>query len=210
MLAAGLKLLNPFVIVIPGIIAFNLFSGEMEANAGNVMAVYEQAATTPHQGDTIFKLDSRWAMAHPEKAAEVDSFNASVTDRVGEDMVKIVELNQYKYDSALGLLITKLIPKNVGILGFVIAALMGAIVSSLAAVLNAASTLLTMDVYQRYIRPDASQHKLVLMGRICIGAFVIIGCMVSPYWRITVRSLNLFKNFKDMFRLGLLRYSSMV
>ena len=114
-LAAGLKLLIPFVIVIPGIIAFNLFSGEMEANAGNVMAVYEQAATTPHQGDTIFKLDSRWAMAHPEKAAEVDSFNASVTDRVGEDMVKIVELNQYKYDSALGLLITKLIPKNVGI-----------------------------------------------------------------------------------------------
>ena len=46
--------------------------------------------------------------------------------------MKIVELNQYKYDSALGLLITKLIPKNVGILGFVIAALLGAIVSSLA------------------------------------------------------------------------------
>ena len=179
-LAAGLKLLIPFVIVIPGIIAFNLFSGEMEANAGNVMAVYEQAATTPHQGDTIFKLDSRWAMAHPEKAAEVARFNASVTDRVGEDVVKIVELNQYKYDSALGLLITKLIPKNVGILGFVIAALLGAIVSSLAAVLNAASTLLTMDVYQRYLRPDASQQKLVLMGRICIGAFVIIGCVVSP------------------------------
>ena len=52
-MAAGLKLLIPFVIVIPGIIAFNLFSGEMEANAGNVMAVYEQAAATPHQGDTI-------------------------------------------------------------------------------------------------------------------------------------------------------------
>ena len=65
-------------------------------------------------------------------------------------------------------------------MGFVIAALLGAIVSSLAAVLNAASTLLTMDVYQRYIRPDASQQKLVLMGRVCIGAFVIIGCVVSP------------------------------
>ena len=46
---------------------------------------------------------------------------------------------------------------------------------------------------------DASQQKLVLMGRICIGAFVIIGCVVSPYWQITVRFLNLFKNFQICF-----------
>lgn len=179
-LAAGLKLLIPFVIVIPGIIAFNLFSGEMEANAGPVLAAYEQAAAMPQQGNTVFELDPRWAMAHPEKAAEVASFNAGVTARVGADVVETVTLNQYKYDSALGLLITKLIPQNVGLLGFVIAALLGAIVSSLAAVLNAASTLLTMDVYQRYVRPDAPQAKLVSIGRVCIAVFVIIGCVVSP------------------------------
>ena len=45
-LAASLKLLIPFIIVIPGIIAFNLFGTEMSANAGNVMAVYEQAAAS--------------------------------------------------------------------------------------------------------------------------------------------------------------------
>ncbi len=179
-LAAGLKLLIPFVIVIPGIIAFNLFSGDMEANAGPVMAAYEQAAANPLQGHAVFELDPRWATANPAKAAEVASFNAGVTARVGADAVETVALNQYKYDSALGLLITKLIPQNVGLLGFVIAALLGAIVSSLAAVLNAASTLLTMDVYQRYVRPDAPQAKLVSMGRICIGVFVIIGCLVSP------------------------------
>jgi SSS family solute:Na+ symporter len=89
-------------------------------------------------------------------------------------------VNSYKYDSALGLLITRLIPQNVGLLGFVIAALLGAIVSSLAAVLNAASTLLTMDVYQRYIDRQASQFKLVSMGRIFIGVFVVIGCVVAP------------------------------
>jgi SSS family solute:Na+ symporter len=77
-------------------------------------------------------------------------------------------------------LITRLIPQNKGILGFVIAALLGAIVSSLAAVLNAASTLLTMDVYQRYMDRKASQFKLVTMGRIFIGVFVVIGCVVAP------------------------------
>ena len=179
-LAASLKLLIPFIIVIPGIIAFNLFSTEMSANAGNVMAVYEQAAASPQEGNTVFQLDSRWAMSNPEKAAEVMSFNESVKMRMGDDALNVVELNNYKYDSALGLLITKLIPQNVGLLGFVIAALLGAIVSSLAAVLNAASTLLTMDVYHRYISPNAPQRKLVSIGRICIGIFVLIGCVASP------------------------------
>ena len=80
----------------------------------------------------------------------------------------------------MGLLISKLIPRNKGLLGFVMAALLGAIISSLAAVLNAASTLFTMDVYQRYIRPKASQFEFVTFGRICIGVFVVIGCVVSP------------------------------
>ena len=60
------------------------------------------------------------------------------------------------------------------------AALLGAIISSLAAVLNAASTLFTMDVYQRYIRPNAKQFEYVTFGRICIGVFVVIGCVVAP------------------------------
>ena len=179
-LAAGLKLLIPFIIVIPGIIAFNLFSSEMASNAGNVMAVYEEAAASSNKGNTIFQLDSRWAMANPDKAAEVNAFNENVINRVGSESIVVSEINNFKYDSALGLLITKLIPQNVGLLGFVIAALLGAIVSSLAAVLNAASTLLTMDVYQRYLKPKASQRQLVSIGRICIGIFVIIGCIASP------------------------------
>ncbi|WP_372847129.1 SLC5 family protein [Pontiella sp.] len=177
-LAGFLKLVVPFVIVIPGIIAFNLFSKDMEANAGDQWAVYEQAAANPASSQ-IFKLDAKWAVAHPEKAMELDAYNQTVTARNGGN-VEIVALNSYKYDSALGLLITKLIPRNKGILGFVIAALLGAIVSSLAAVLNAASTLLTMDVYSRYIDKQATQFKLVTMGRIFIGVFVVVGCLAAP------------------------------
>ncbi len=178
-LAAGLKLIVPFLIVIPGIIAFNLYSKDMEKSAGDHLAAYEQAATNPAT-DKVFEVDQKWAVANPEKALEIENFNASVTTRVGEDLVETVKLKPYKYDSALGLLITRLIPQNKGFLGFVIAALLGAIVSSLAAVLNAASTLLTMDVYQRYIDKSATPFKLVTMGRIFIGVFVVIGCVVAP------------------------------
>ncbi|MDK9782592.1 sodium/solute symporter [Vibrio sp. B172a] len=183
-LAAGLKLIIPFIIVIPGIIAFNLFSSDMEASAnldagGSVFSSYEQAVSDIDT-NKIFILDSKYANSHPSKAEEILEHNQQVIARLGEGNVVKEAINPYKYDSAMGLLITKLIPKNTGVLGFVIAALMGAIISSLAAVLNAASTLLTMDVYQRYIRPAAAQGEYVKFGRICIGVFVVIGCVVAP------------------------------
>ncbi|WP_045490622.1 sodium:solute symporter family transporter [Vibrio harveyi] len=183
-LAAGLKLIIPFIIVIPGIIAFNLFSSDMEASAnldagGSVFSSYEQAVSDIDT-NKIFILDSKYANSHPSKAEEILEHNQQVVARLGEENVVKEAINPYKYDSAMGLLITKLIPKNTGVLGFVIAALMGAIISSLAAVLNAASTLLTMDVYQRYIRPTAAQGEYVKFGRICIGVFVVIGCVVAP------------------------------
>lgn len=183
-LAAGLKLIIPFIIVIPGIIAFNLFSSDMEASAnldagGSVFSSYEQAVSDIDT-NKVFILDSKYANSHPNKAKEILEHNQQVVARLGEGNVVKEAINPYKYDSAMGLLITKLIPKNTGVLGFVIAALMGAIISSLAAVLNAASTLLTMDVYQRYIRPAAAQGEYVKFGRICIGVFVVIGCVVAP------------------------------
>jgi SSS family solute:Na+ symporter len=54
-----------------------------------------------------------------------------------------------------------------GFKGFVIAAVMGAVVSSLASMLNAASTIFTMDIFKRFLKPDATEHQQVLVGRIC-------------------------------------------
>jgi SSS family solute:Na+ symporter len=182
-LAAGLKLVVPFIIVIPGVIAFNLFSADMEERAnidapnGNVFSIYEKAKVNP-ESNVVFKLDPKYAKAHPVKANEIEAYNM-VVKKKNQDY-KVEAINPYRYDTAMGLIITKLIPRNKGILGFVVAALLGAIISSLAAILNAASTLFTMDVYQRYINPEAPQYKLVTIGRICIVAFMIIGCLVAP------------------------------
>ena len=51
--------------------------------------------------------------------------------------------------------------------------------SSLAGVFNASSTLFTMDFYSRF-RPNASQHQLVWIGRVATTIMVIIGLLWIP------------------------------
>jgi len=83
----------------------------------------------------------------------------------------------YDYDAAFPLLL-KLLPRN-GLLGFVLVALFGAVVSSLAAMLNAASTIASMDIYRK-IRKGATQYELVTAGRVFIVIFVLIAILVAP------------------------------
>lgn len=194
-LAAGLKLLIPFIIVIPGIIAYNLFSDDMASHAAEVgefdkkiVPIIQDVKHDDH-GQYIKITPAVWAKMTAEHQAMVSTYNKPILEKVGvsnfdEEAFEKAEVKAVtytaKYDSALGLLITKLIPKGSGIMGFVIAALLGAIVSSLAAVLNATSTLFTMDIFGRYISPKAKQKQLVLVGRIVIAILVVIGCYIAP------------------------------
>ena len=59
-------------------------------------------------------------------------------------------------------LVTELVP--VGIMGLVLAALFGAIQSTVNSVLNSTSTIFTIDVYKRMIRPNASDREEVRVG----------------------------------------------
>jgi len=81
-------------------------------------------------------------------------------------------------DDAFPMLIRNLIPA--GLRGFMFAAIAGAVISSLASMLNSASTILTMDVYRRMIDRNAPQKRLLLLGRIATGAFVVAGCLLAP------------------------------
>ena len=53
--------------------------------------------------------------------------------------------------------------------------------SSLDSMLNSASTLFTMDIYKRHMRPDADPHRIVRVGRMSTAVFVIIGCLLAPF-----------------------------
>ncbi len=83
-------------------------------------------------------------------------------------------------DAAFPLLIKKLVPQG-GLYGFMVAAIMGAVLSSLASMLNAASTIFSMDLYKRYFKPSTSEAGLVFVGRTCVIVFAILGIFVAPH-----------------------------
>ena len=240
--AAFLKLLIPFVIVVPGIIAFNLFAGDMQLGAAKdnapliakyakanpqtklveiakapaddavakwqpgrfMLAIYDNdaavknvkvaspfvlpmtqakyALAVPAEFTVFVTEDKSLPSVFPALYEEVNAYNEKTKEsaKSAGKLVTTEKLTAYKYDTALGQLLGNVLPQKVGIVGFVLAALLGAVVSSLAAMLNAGSTIFAMDIYKKHLSPRASQGAIVLIGRIAVVVFAIIAVVLSP------------------------------
>ncbi len=79
--------------------------------------------------------------------------------------------------AAFPLMVQHVLP--VGVRGIVVAGLLSALMSSLAGVFNASSTLFTMDLY-RHFKKQATQQELVWMGRIATTVMVVLGLAWVP------------------------------
>jgi len=69
--------------------------------------------------------------------------------------------------------------RDAGIRGIVVAGLLSALMSSLAGVFNASSTLVTIDLYKKWF-PEAPEKRLVQVGRYATLAAVLIGLLWIP------------------------------
>jgi solute:Na+ symporter, SSS family len=232
--AAFLKLIIPFIVVIPGIIAFNLFNTDLKNDAinRNALILSERSpdlyrrlsdsvkpdaddprnrrvleaieknlnATRRSEKTHVYVFDKTFVELHPEDADRIAGYPSypigpgtstpqtvasfSVWAAEGEkaaapDRVAIETLVSYDYDNAFPTLIRRLMPVGWGIKGFVLAAIFGAVVSSLASMLNSASTIATMDIYHK-LRKGASQYELVTAGRVFVVIFVLIAMTIAP------------------------------
>jgi SSS family solute:Na+ symporter len=83
-------------------------------------------------------------------------------------------------DKAYGSLVTNLLP--VGVKGIVVVGFVAALMTSLAAHFNSSATLFTIDFYKHY-RPEASEHKLVWVGRVATITVVVLGLIWIPIMR---------------------------
>lgn len=199
--AAFLKLIIPFVVVIPGILAFNLFSKDL--NDGAVKG--NQALVAKHGDSVLYKVDADYVKLYPAEAAKVLETNLKIvggeasvpadaspelTAQVINDLansgavkdkalVPVGTLKGYDYDSAFPVLVRNLIKPYPLISWFVLAALCGAVISSLASMLNSASTIATMDLYSKFTGVTDSA-RLVFLGRVFVVIFVILAALVAP------------------------------
>ncbi len=237
--AAFLKLLIPFVVVIPGILAYNLFTSDLETAAvvknakaiatfapdlyaelsdevkpdpnealfvNDIKAInkrLEAARTKPPGDTTVFRFSEVFATSHTGDAGSILAYNAArlgvtvpptplepisildanralLTEAAGGARKSAVhELVLRDYDAAFPVLIKNLLPAGFGLKGFVLAAIFGAVVSSLASMLNSSSTIFAMDIYRK-IKKEPSQYELVSVGRVCVVAFVFIAMLIAP------------------------------
>ena len=193
--AAGLKLIIPFLVVIPGILAFNLYSKDLRAQADikNAPIIQQYEA----KDNRIFRFNKQFAGHNPAMADALNSYNEaqlaaapegdSPAERnlmqsrlAAEKGIAVSDtLIGYDFDAAFPTLLRRVLPRGSGLLGFVLAAIFGAVVSSLAAMLNSASTIFTMDIYSK-LRKNASQFELVSVGRVCTAVFVLIAIGIAP------------------------------
>jgi len=121
--AGFLKLLTPFIMIIPGIIGFILFKEEI--------------------------------------------FNAAKS---------AVPAVSKPGDMALSVLIDQLLP--VGLIGLFAAALMAALMSTIAAALNSISTLVSVDIYKR-LKPETPDKNLINIGRVAAIFIMIFAALWS-------------------------------
>ena len=267
--AAFLKLIIPFVVVIPGILAYNLFRDDLKDSADsknnaainavvqsgnadktmyfvtgefllqncethnkkvqglldhNFKVAFEQAKlpNEPAAGEkeSIYKqVDKAWISLN----ADIKNKSTTLAERIpyaqnlADLNLKLINEAQKKnpglavsqkligfdYDSAFPTLLRKLMKP--GVTWFVLAALFGAVVSSLASMLNSASTIFTMDVYYKLV-PSSSPEKLVKVGKIGVVVCVLIAMALAPFLNSPVFGgiFNFIQEFQGFISPGVL------
>lgn len=92
-----------------------------------------------------------------------------------------------RQDMAYLTLVKELIPT--GLRGLILAGMAAALMSNVSSVLNSASTLTTMDLYNKLIRPQASEKELVTVGRISGVVILIVSVLVGLLYSMEGESL---------------------
>ena len=92
-------------------------------------------------------------------------------------------------DEAFPTLVVRLLPA--GLTGLMVAAMLAAVMSSLSATFNSSSTLITFDFYKR-LDPGASEHRLVLVGRLSTAVLVVVGILWVPFMKYISSDLFIY------------------
>ena len=97
------------------------------------------------------------------------------------------------------LLCARLLPA--GMLGLMIAAMFAATMSTLSSDYNVCANVLTVDVYRRLVRPDASQRELVFVGR-AMTLLVGVISLGLAFWLAGGQGVRQFRNMVTLFSIA--------
>lgn len=160
LIAAALKVLLPFVLVVPGIVAIGLPTPRTSETVRNTNGeIYHEIDVVPQAVE----------LGQGVVPAETDS----TADPLGG---KVLRGPGGRPILDYGMATPNLVPNNLptGLLGLGLTALLACLVGGVAGRISAVHTVFTCDIYQAHIRKDASEKHLVAVGRwAALGAVVI-------------------------------------
>jgi len=91
-----------------------------------------------------------------------------------------------------------------GLKGVAFAALTAAIVASLAGKANSISTIFSLDIYRKYINTEASERKLVSVGRWAVIVAMLIAAIVTPALRSLDQAYQFIQEYVGFISPGVL------
>jgi len=169
LIAAFPKMFFPFLVILPGLIAIALPSATAHLTATNAGAT-TAAVERDSKGLIPPKIDSRTGQP--------------LLDRQGKPILD--------YDLAIPNMLLHYFPT--GILGLGLTALLASFMSGMAGNVTAFNTVWTYDIYQSYIRPNASDEHYLWMGRVA----TVFGIALSV---LAAYATTRFNNIMDMLQL---------
>ncbi|WP_309604427.1 sodium:solute symporter family protein [Phenylobacterium sp.] len=161
LIAAGVKMFVPFLVILPGLIAIALTSAPDKAGAASHPVAVAGAIQQHDRGVIPIKLDAA----------------------TGRPMLDARGQPQLDYDLATPNLLLRYFPT--GMLGVGLTALLASFMSGMAGNVTAFNTVFTYDIYQAYIRPKADDRHYLRVGRyttaVGIAASVATAYMASQF-----------------------------
>jgi len=176
LIAAFPKMLFPFLVILPGMLAISATSRP------TVLPTHLQCTAAETAAGTGPTVQNSWEGLVPPK----------VDDRTCQPVVGTDGRVQVDYDLATPMMLMHYFPS--GILGLGLCALMASFMSGMAGNTTAFNTVWTYDIYQAYINRNASDQHYLRMGR----AATVFGILISVAAAYVAQRFN---NIMDLLQL---------
>lgn len=199
LMSAFLKIPLQFLILFIGILVFVFYQFTQPPMVFNELAQQQAADANPavHQ-----QIQSEFTGVHEQRRlAALDFIDARNTDLEATARASYVDANakfsasrreatefvRQANDNASFNDVNYVFPTFVlqnmplGVVGLIVAAILAAAMSSVAAELNSLATTSTMDLYRQHINPDSTEKELLRFGRIATLLWGLFACVVATF-----------------------------
>jgi len=189
LIAAVPKMLMPFLVILPGMLA--LVVGQEAPKPRNDVAATPAAAVATrveHVAQTSAPAYGQRLAANGSQTAIIEHSRGIIPPKIDPATGEPQRDNRGRlvldYDLATPMMLVKFFPA--GLLGLGLTALLASFMSGMAGNVTAFNTVWTYDIYQSYIRPGRSDDHYLRMGRIA----TVFGIAISLAAAYAAASFN--------------------